>query len=208
MDDDVKAKKTRERLLDMAEALFFDKGYENVSIRELTSAAGTNVASINYYFKSKENLYRETVRRKLSIVANELITEIKQDIYRDEAPDLRKIITAYVTRYMSNVLLVKEASRFIETISQDMSEGGIITDILIEEMVAPVHVILKDAISRVRPDLPEDKVSLCIISIGGQMFHFIRAREIIRRMTGHDYSEHFIRGITNHIIDFSLNGMG
>jgi AcrR family transcriptional regulator len=205
-DDRVKSK--RERLLDTAEALFLEKGYENVSVRELTGAANTNVAAINYYFQSKENLYRESVRRRLSSVANDLISDMKKEIYGEETLDLRKIIKIYVTEYMSHVLTVKEAGRFIEAISRDMSEGGIITDILIEELVAPVHMILKEAISRVRPDIPEEKVSLYIISIGGQMFHFIRAREIIKRMMRQDYSKEFINRIIEHIVDFSFNGMG
>jgi AcrR family transcriptional regulator len=130
MDDDVDVKSTREKLLDTAEALFFEKGYENVSIRELTGAAGTNVAAINYYFQSKESLYRESVRRRLSYVADELITAIKREINRDDVPDLRKVISVYVTEYMGKILTVKEAGRFLETISRDMSEGGMVTDIL------------------------------------------------------------------------------
>ena len=208
MGSDVKVKSKREKLLDTAEELFFNKGYENVSVRELTSAAGVNVAAINYYFQSKENLYRESVRRRLSFVADDLISAMKREINRDEPPDLRTILSVYINEYMGNILMVKEAGRFIETISRDMSEGGIITDILIEEMVAPVHMILKDAITRVRPDLPEDKISLCIISIGGQMFHFIRAREIIRRITGKEYNIEFLKRIVDHIIDFSLKGIG
>jgi AcrR family transcriptional regulator len=216
MDSDVQVKTKREKLLDTAEELFFDKGYENVSVRELTSAAGVNVAAINYYFQSKENLYRESVRRRLSFVADDLISAMKREIYRDDPPDLRTILSVYINEYMGNILMVKEAGRFmvkeagrfIETISRDMSEGGIITDILIEEMVEPVHMILKDAITRVRPDLPEDKISLCIISIGGQMFHFMRAREIIRRITGKEYNIEFLTKIIDHIIDFSLKGIG
>jgi AcrR family transcriptional regulator len=207
MDDDVDVKSTREKLLDTAEALFFEKGYENVSIRELTGAAGTNVAAINYYFQSKESLYRESVRRRLSYVADELITAIKREINRDDVPDLRKVISVYVTEYMGKILTVKEAGRFLETISRDMSEGGMVTDILIEEMVAPVHKILKDAVRRARPDLSEEKISLCIISIGGQMFHFVRAREIIKRVTGHEYSKKFLNKVVEHIIEFSLKGM-
>jgi AcrR family transcriptional regulator len=208
MDSDVQVKSKREKLLDTAEEFFFEKGYENVSVRELTSAAGVNVAAINYYFQSKENLYRESVRRRLSFVADDLISAMKREIYRDDPPDLRTILSVYINEYMGNILMVKEAGRFIETISRDMSEGGIITDILIEEMVEPVHIILKDAITRVRPDLPEDKISLCIISIGGQMFHFMRAREIIRRITGKEYNIEFLRRIVDHIIDFSLKGIG
>ena len=56
---------TREALLDAAEALFSSKGYAAVGIREITDAAGVNIASIKYHFGSKSELYLETVRRAM-----------------------------------------------------------------------------------------------------------------------------------------------
>lgn len=50
---------TRERLLNEAERLFAGKGYDAVSLREITTAAGTHLAAVNYHFGSKENLYLE-----------------------------------------------------------------------------------------------------------------------------------------------------
>ena len=145
-------KSTREKLLDAAEELFCEKGYEGVSIRELTGAVGVNVASINYHFQSKENLYREVVRRRISIVAEDLIMAMKRGIGSGGEADLRKVISVYVTEYLK-VLTMKEAGQFLNMISRDMSEGGMATDVLFNEMVAPVHKILGDAIGRAKPDL-------------------------------------------------------
>jgi hypothetical protein len=39
------------------------------------------------------------------------------------------------------------------------------------------------------------------------MFHFVRAREIIKRVTGHEYSKKFLNKVVEHIIEFSLKGM-
>ena len=48
---------TRERILVEAETLFAEKGYEAVSIREITGAAECNLAAVNYHFGTKQNLY-------------------------------------------------------------------------------------------------------------------------------------------------------
>lgn len=56
---------TREQLLDTAERLFAEEGVDRVSLRDITSAAGTNVAAVNYHFGSKENLVAAVFRRRL-----------------------------------------------------------------------------------------------------------------------------------------------
>src|SRR5690242_19814719 len=58
MDEDT----TRRRILEAAGPLFAEKGFEATSVREITLAAGTNVAAVNYHFRSKEELYIATVR--------------------------------------------------------------------------------------------------------------------------------------------------
>jgi hypothetical protein len=48
------ADNTKERLLAMAERLFAEKGYDGVSVREITHCAECNLAAINYYFGNKK----------------------------------------------------------------------------------------------------------------------------------------------------------
>ena len=52
---------TKERILDTAEVLFAQKGYQAVGVREITSAAKCNLAAVNYHFGNKENLYLEVL---------------------------------------------------------------------------------------------------------------------------------------------------
>ena len=54
---------TRERILDAAEALFGEKGFESVSLRDITGRAGANVASVNYHFGSKDKLIAAVIER-------------------------------------------------------------------------------------------------------------------------------------------------
>ena len=49
---------TRERILDVAERLFMENGYEGTSMRVITCAAEFNLAAVNYHFGSKEALLR------------------------------------------------------------------------------------------------------------------------------------------------------
>ncbi|HEY4343087.1 MAG TPA: CerR family C-terminal domain-containing protein [Parvibaculum sp.] len=53
---------TKERLLEAARGLFAERGYHNATVRDIAARAHTNLASINYYFRSKDDLYREVMR--------------------------------------------------------------------------------------------------------------------------------------------------
>ena len=52
----------RQRLLAAAEAVFAEKGFDAASIREISTEAEVNLASIKYYFGDKEGLYIEAVK--------------------------------------------------------------------------------------------------------------------------------------------------
>ncbi|MCA3844458.1 MAG: helix-turn-helix transcriptional regulator, partial [Burkholderia sp.] len=47
---------TKARILDAAEDLFIEHGFEAMSMRQITSRAAVNLAAVNYHFGSKEAL--------------------------------------------------------------------------------------------------------------------------------------------------------
>jgi AcrR family transcriptional regulator len=54
----------RDRLLDAAERLFADYGFNGVSVRSIVEKAGVNLGAIPYYFGTKENLFKEVFYRR------------------------------------------------------------------------------------------------------------------------------------------------
>lgn len=54
----------RHHLLEVAERLFAEKGYEAVTVRHLAKEAGMNVAMVNYYFGSKEKLFKALIANR------------------------------------------------------------------------------------------------------------------------------------------------
>lgn len=56
---------TRERLLDAAEALFAAQEFDAVTIRDVANGAGAQLALIHYYFRSKEELFRQVLVRRV-----------------------------------------------------------------------------------------------------------------------------------------------
>ncbi|GAB3628712.1 A-factor receptor protein [Pandoraea terrae] len=56
---------TKIRILDAAEDLFIEFGYEAMSLRQITSRAEVNLAAVNYHFGSKETLLQAMLARRL-----------------------------------------------------------------------------------------------------------------------------------------------
>ena len=54
---------TKERLISAARRIFADRGFRTATVRQIAALAGTNLASINYHFKSKEALYLAVLRQ-------------------------------------------------------------------------------------------------------------------------------------------------
>lgn len=62
---------TAERILDIAEKLFAERGYNGTSIRDITSEARVNLGAIPYHYGSKENLLEAIVARRASAMTGE-----------------------------------------------------------------------------------------------------------------------------------------
>src|SRR6478752_4102597 len=64
---------TKTRILDAAERLFMEHGFEATSLRSLTSAASVTLAAVNYHFGSKEELFQAVLTRRLDPMNQERI---------------------------------------------------------------------------------------------------------------------------------------
>lgn len=70
---------TKEKILDVAEGLFAEYGFNDTSLRTITSKAGVNLASVNYHFVGdKKTLVRAVLNRYLEA----FMPEMKQSLER------------------------------------------------------------------------------------------------------------------------------
>lgn len=53
---------TEEKIKDAAKKIFLEKGFGSTTTRDIAECADTNIALVNYYFRSKERLFHEVFR--------------------------------------------------------------------------------------------------------------------------------------------------
>jgi len=69
--------KTKEKILQTTLQIISTEGIKGITIRKIAKISGVNVASINYHFKSKENLITESLKlfgKKMETIITELDT--------------------------------------------------------------------------------------------------------------------------------------
>lgn len=90
----------RQHLLEVAERLFAEQGYEAVSIRHLAKEADVNIAMVSYYFESKEKLFRTLLESKMP--KNRAILE---ELLASDIPSwekMSKVIDMYIDKFFVN----------------------------------------------------------------------------------------------------------
>ncbi|MGE0735849.1 MAG: TetR/AcrR family transcriptional regulator [Alphaproteobacteria bacterium] len=65
------------RILDAAERLFADFGYNGVSIRDIAKAADANLSSVYYHFSSKRELLNEVCRRRMQPIVDRRVADMQ-----------------------------------------------------------------------------------------------------------------------------------
>src|SRR5258708_1544261 len=84
---------TKDRILDAAEKLFGDNGFEATSLRDITTTAQVNLAAVNYHFQSKDSLIEAVIARRIEPVNRKRLDMLDAS---GDNPSVEQILTAYL----------------------------------------------------------------------------------------------------------------
>lgn len=90
MSNNTYSTQTRERIIDAAHKTFSNAGYDGTSVRQIVALAGTNIASVNYHFGSKEALYREVVETTFDWLSKDFDQALELIAHDDFHDDFHK----------------------------------------------------------------------------------------------------------------------
>jgi len=172
---------TRTRILDAAEELFMQHGFEGTSMRHLTSRAGVNLAAVNYHFGSKHALIEAVFRRRLDPMNAERIAALER--LQDPSPE--KIIRAFVGPSLSLIADSAGGGRnFIRLLGRTYSEPAKEIRALIGQMYAPAMERYKAALKRALPQMPEDELVWRMHFMFGTLAYTLAATDTVQLIAG------------------------
>jgi AcrR family transcriptional regulator len=123
--------RTRDRILRTAERLFAEKGFNEVSVRDIAAAAQVNFALIGYHFGSKEGLLSDVYRRHCEPMIEERLRGLEAATRLPPGRRLAALIEAFIRPALRQV----EAGEGVKFIRLRAVLSGENSDLL-EKLVA------------------------------------------------------------------------
>jgi TetR/AcrR family transcriptional regulator, regulator of cefoperazone and chloramphenicol sensitivity len=195
---------TRSKLLDVAGEVFAERGFELTTIREICRRADVvNLASINYYFRDKNNLYLEAVR-----------TAFKGSAEPEPLPEWPEGMTpveklrGYITRFAATLLGGERPTWHHLLVSRELAQPTDGCLAFIREFARPHFDVLVGLLREVLPNVDPIRLNLTALSIIGQVIHHRCARTIISQIVGPEVDQYDATTVGRHVADFSLAALG
>jgi AcrR family transcriptional regulator len=159
---------TREDLISAAEVLFARQGFEATSLRQITEAADANVASVNYYFGSKQGLLVEVLDGVVGPIV-EGRHQLLDELEKDGDPDVRSILTAFVLPDLRTIAeLRKRDPDLPRSLARMYTEGSELMNDVMERQFGEDQARFMAALKTALPDVPRDEILWrlrCVVGI-------------------------------------------
>ena len=115
---------TKIKILDAAEQLFADKGFNGTSLREITSRAEVNLAAVNYHFGSKKELIKAVMSRYMNELSPNLEIALSSLCDSSVKPSLIEVFSAFVEPLLAlNNFQENGTSNFLQLLGRGYTDS-------------------------------------------------------------------------------------
>ncbi|HWX66538.1 MAG TPA: TetR/AcrR family transcriptional regulator [Rhodanobacter sp.] len=195
---------TKERILGAAEILFAQRGFDGASLRQLTTAAGVNLAAVNYHFGSKEKLVEQVFRRRLDTLNAHRLTALAK-IAGNADTTLEDVLAAYI-RPALELSHDGNGALFMRVLARAFAEHDDTLRLFLSENYGHVMRQFTTEFARLLPQLSKPELYWRIDLVTGALTHAMSGFGMIQRKS--DVSEHAHREQTaQHLIRFAVAGL-
>lgn len=191
-----------DRLLQVAVEVFAECGFREATVREICSRANVNVASVNYYFRSKEALYAQA----LAFAFQEANRLYPQNAILDKGLPPEQRLTLFIGNFIHKLLDDSQLGLHSKLIAREIADPTKALDEIIETTIVPQFALLEEIIRQIlKTSVDKAVVQRCLLSIIGQCLMFKHSRSIIDRLYPELIAdESSIQASAEHIAQFSL----
>ncbi len=195
----------RDRLLVAASSICAERGFKGASVRMICERAGANLAMVNYYFGSKDELYLAVIRR----AAERGFVDKLLPAAESALPAVERL-----ARMVEHLLftLLKEGpdSEVAKLVTWEMVEPTHALGVIAETMARPLNEAMCALVREICPQpLTDHQARLHAFSILSQMVYYANSRPLNDLMDPTlRYDDESIKELARHVTTFSLRGLG
>jgi AcrR family transcriptional regulator len=193
----------KDKILHVAKDLFVKNGYNGTSIRDIASASSTNVAMVNYYYRSKYNLFEIIFEDSLEILTGQLFK-----VFSSDEP-LFKLIEDLINTYYDTLIENPQIPIFIlNEINLDPEKltKRIVGRKPTEHVMKIYHRFEKEIEAGTIKKMPTLDILLNIISMCVFPFIFERLAVKVAEKTPEEYHM-LLKEHKKHVIDFVISAL-
>ena len=171
-------------ILDAAEALFAEKGFDAVSMSAIAGLANTSKPNIYHHFKNKHDLYLAVMKAAV------LRTSALLDALEEAPGTYKQRLTEFATGQLNNILEHKRSTQLVlrETLSENSQHGQELTSLVMGEifnrLVAMVHHGQQE--EEFRSDI--DPTMAAFLIVAANMF-FFQASPVMQHIPDFDFTD-------------------
>jgi len=201
---------TRKRILDAAEVLFAERGFESVSLRHITAEADVNLASVNYHFGSKEALIDEVIARRIQPINQRRLALLDERLASTTTPlPAEVLVECFVTPVIDTV---RDSSHSVRLYSRLMSRClaesiDRFPDVLIEQFTEVISRFVAE-MSRTMPGVAPQVHQLRILFMAGAMSHSLFHFDNLASAAGTGTPPPDMATLKAEMVNFIATGLG
>ncbi|MCX6590469.1 MAG: TetR/AcrR family transcriptional regulator [Acidobacteria bacterium] len=188
---------TKDRILDAAELLLAEQGLNATSLRDITSAAGVNLAAVNYHFRTKDELILAVFIRRV-----EPMNQLRLTLLDALAPDapLEDVLGCFfrpVVHMAKHKALV--ARMYVER--RDLFQQ------IFETHLRPNAQRFAQAFSQRLPGLCRVELGWRLHFLVGLMIHTLAAEPVLRALSGDPEPLKDLDAVVARLVAFGAGGL-
>jgi AcrR family transcriptional regulator len=197
----------RECILNAAESLFAENGFDGTSLRLITAEAKVNLAAVNYHFGDKVSLYREVVTRRLRPINESRLALLeKAEREADDSPTSLALIFDALARPLFELgqYNPEGSHQAVRVIGRSLSEPQPFMAGLIAQEVQPVMARFAQAVRRHVPALSPEEFLWHFSFVVGALHHALATMHTMKTLTRGICRDHDSTTALSHYIQFAV----
>ncbi|MGB0774456.1 MAG: TetR family transcriptional regulator [Akkermansiaceae bacterium] len=195
--------------------LFAEKGFEAVSVRDVTNAANVNLASVSYHFGGKEGLIQETVKLCMNPINQYRLKLLAESISKhgslDKIPE-EEIMAALLRPAVMPEECGVAAGLMLRLVARYFIESDYAIPTVSRNLYTEVFQSFAKAFSYHHPDLAMETIVKRIVFVSGSVIYFLGLGRLAGQLSSGaqpgEKSEIDREAMLKEVITFGMHGFG